>query len=214
MIRCVITLLLFLSEAHGQPGEAPATVIHIAAWTTSGERLERIWVIASSLDGHEKYFGNGRDVKLGVPTGEYMLTVEAPGFQTKRQLLKAYQPVVFRSVALPVAWIHGQTTSSLTGTVRNYDGDVRDLRVRLLGLYGTELREAALDSRASFNFPADDGAYLLLIVADLGEAVAVIDSLPVRIVGKESITIDLKGRHGTTILLGSGKGHDPGAGRN
>ena len=56
--------------------------------------------------------------------------------------------------------------------------------------------------------------YLLLIVADLGEAVAVIDSLPVRIVGKESITIDLKGRHGATILLGSGKGHDPGAGRN
>ena len=108
----------------------------------------------------QKYFGNGRDVKLGVPTGEYMLTVEASGFQTKRQLLKAYQPVVFRSVALPVAWIHGQTTSSLTGTVRNYDGDVRGLRVRLLGLYGTGLREAALDSRASFNFPADDSAYL------------------------------------------------------
>ena len=82
-----------------------------------GERIERIWVVVSSQDGKEKYTGNGRDVELSVPTGEYVLQVEAPGFQSKRQMLKAYQPAVFRSVALPVARLHGQAASGLKGTV-------------------------------------------------------------------------------------------------
>jgi hypothetical protein len=213
MIRYIAALIFLLSEAHGQVGDAPATVVHVTGWTTTGERLEKIWVGISSFDGREKYTGTGRDVDLAVPTGEYILQVEAPGFQTKRQILKAYQPVVFRSVSLPVARIHGQGTPSLTGVVRNYDGDIRDLRVRLIGLYGTELREAVLDSHAAFSFPVDEGAYLLVVIADLEKALAVIDSLPLRIVGQETIVIDLKGKHGTILQLRSGTDHS-GAGRN
>jgi hypothetical protein len=72
-----------------------------------------------------------------------VLQVEAPGFQSKRQMLKAYQPAVFRSVALPVARLHRQAASGLKGTLLNYAGDIRDLRIRLMGLYGDELRESS-----------------------------------------------------------------------
>jgi len=197
-------LLLFaLSQAYGQPSEAFPTAVRIAGWTATGERVEKIFVVLSSQDGREKYTGSGRDVELSVPTGEYVLQVDAPGFQSRRQILKAYQPAVFRSVLLRVAWLHGQPRSSLAGTVENYEGGARNLRVRLLGLYGDELWEAVLDDQGTFRFPADEGAYLLLVVADLEQGVAIIDSLPVVIPrGKEQkVSVDLKGRRGTPIPL-------------
>jgi hypothetical protein len=61
-------LLLALSQAYGQSSEASATVVRIAGWTTTGERIERIWVVVSSQDGKEKHTANGRDVELSVPT--------------------------------------------------------------------------------------------------------------------------------------------------
>jgi hypothetical protein len=196
-----VLLLFALSQAYGQSSEESSTMVRIAGWTTTGERIEKIWVVVSSRDGKEKYTGSGRDVELSVPTGEYVLQVEAPGFQSKRQMLKAYQPGVFRSVALPVARLHGQTASGLTGTVQNYAGDIRALRVRLVGLYGDELWEAVPDAQGSFRFPADEGAYLLLVVADLEKGLAIIDSRPVRVpLGQEqAITIDVKGKQGTLV---------------
>jgi hypothetical protein len=199
---CRATLLLFaLSQAYGQSSEKSSTVVRIAGWTTTGERIEKIWVVVSSRDGKEKYTGSGRDVALSLPTGEYVLQVEAPGFQSKRQMLKAYQPAAFRSVVLPVARLHGQTTSGLRGTVRNYEGNIRDLRVRLMGLYGDELWDAVPDEQGSFRFPADEGAYYLLVVADLEKGIAIIDSQPVRIpLGKQqTVNLDLRRKHGTML---------------
>jgi hypothetical protein len=199
LARGYMLVLIVVVAACGQslaPGEA---ALRVAAWTSRGERIEKIWVVVSSLDARKRYMGNGRDVALSVPTGEYVLQVEAPGFQSKRQELKVYQPAVFRSVTLPVAWVHGRTVSGLTGTVLNYDGDIRNLRVRLIGLYGNELRESVLDAQGSFGFPADAGEYLLLVVADLEKGIAIVDSQPLRILGEENITIDLKGKHSTVL---------------
>lgn len=196
-------VIIALAQAYGQTGETYSTMVRIAGWTTNGERIEKIWVVLSSRDRQEKYTGNGRDVQLAVPTGEYMLQVEAPGFQSKRQLLKAYQPLVFRSVALPIARLHGQGSSGIRGTVRNYVGDIRDLRVRLMGLYGDELWEAVPDARGSFWFPADEGAYLLLVVADAEKEISIIDSQPVVIplAKEQAVTVDLKGKSGALIRL-------------
>jgi hypothetical protein len=196
-------LLLALSQAYGQSSEESSTVLRVAGWTTTGERIDKIWVVVSSRDGKEKYTANGQEVQLSVPTGEYVLQVEAPGFQSKRQMLKAYRPTVFRSVALPVARLHGQTASGLTGTVQNYSGNIRGLRVRLMGLYGSELWEAVPDANGSFRFPADEGAYLLLVVADLEKGLTIIDSRALRIpLGQvQTVTIDLKGKQGTPVPL-------------
>jgi hypothetical protein len=191
-----------LTQAYGQTSEGHSTTVRVTGWTTGGERIEKIWVVLSR-SGQEKYTGSGRDVQLSVPTGEYTLQVEAPGFQSKRQLLKAYQPLVFRSVALPVARVHGQATSSLRGAISNYAGNVRDLRVRLIGLYGDDLWEATPDAQGSFWFPADEGAYLLLVVADTEKGISIMDSQPVVIpLSKEQIvTIDLKDKRGTSLRL-------------
>jgi hypothetical protein len=196
-------LLLVVFRAYSQPSEAPTTMVRIAGWTSTGERIERIWVVISPQNGKEKYTGNGRDVEFSIPPGDYVLEVAAPGFQSKRQILKAYQPAVFRSVALPVARLHGQAASGLKGTVLNYGGDIRDLRVRLMGLYGDELRESVPDAQGSFSFPADEGAYLLLVVADLKSGIAIIDSQSVMISrGKEqTVTLDLKGKRGRLVPL-------------
>lgn len=197
-------LLLFaLAQGYGQSGDANSTTVRISGWTTTGERIEKIWVVVASRDGKEKYTGNGQDVELSVPTGEYVLQVEAPGFQSKRQMLKTYQPAVFRSVVLPVARLHGQIASGLRGTVKNYDGNIRDLRVRLTGLYGDELWEAVPNEQGSFRFPADEGAYFLLVVADLEKRITIINSQPIHIpFGKQQIlTIDLKGKHGIVIPM-------------
>ena len=198
-----VLLLFALSQAYGQSSEESSTVVRIAGWTATGERIEKIWVVVSSRDGKEKYTGSGRDVELSVPTGEYVLQVEAPGFESKRQMLRAYQPAAFRSIVLPIARLHGQTASGLRGTVQNYEGNVRDLRVRLMALYGNELWEAVPDEQGTFRFPADEGAYLLLVVADPGKGIDIIDSQPVVIaLGKEqAITVDLKGKHGALIPL-------------
>jgi hypothetical protein len=198
-----VLLLFALSQAYGQSSEESSTVVRIAGWTTTGERIGKIWVVVSSRDGKEKYTGSGRDVELSVPTGEYVLQVEAPGFQSKRQILKAYQPAAFRSIVLPIARLHGQTASSLRGIVQNYEGNFRNLRVRLMALYGNELWEAVPDEQGAFRLPADEGAYLLLVVADLEKGIAIMDSQPVLIPrGKEqTVTVDLRGNHGTLIPL-------------
>ena len=107
LARGHILWVIAVLAAHGQ-GPAPGeTALRVAAWTSTGKRVDKIWAIVSSLDGRQRYKGNGRDVELSVPTGQYVLQVEAPGFQSKRQILKAYRPAVFRSVTLPVASVHG-----------------------------------------------------------------------------------------------------------
>lgn len=200
-LRQAALLLLSLSQAYGQPGGKFSTVVRVAGWDTAGGRVPRIRVVLSSLVTKEEYTADGRDVQLSVPTGEYLLQVGAVGFQAKRQVLKAYQPAVFRSVELPLAWIHGQAASGLTGTVQNYSGDIRDLRVRLMGLYGDTVWEAVPDAQGAFKFPADAGTYLLVVVADLDKGAAVVDSQPVRIPFTEqvAVTVDLKGKRAAPI---------------
>lgn len=79
MIRCVVALLFFHLRAHAQTVEPLNTVVHVAAWTTTGERIDKIWVTVSSLDGTEKYTGSGRDVDLALPTGNYVSSLRASG---------------------------------------------------------------------------------------------------------------------------------------
>ena len=140
-----------------QPSVFRSVALRVAGWTTTGERIEKIWAVLTPLGGGDAHEGSGKLVKLSVQTGDYILRVSASGFRMRQEVLRAYQPSVFRSVALRVAVVEASTVSSLTGTVRSYDGNVRDLRVRLMGLYGDELWEAVPDPRAHSvaQMPAD-----------------------------------------------------------
>ena len=192
--RCVLSLITVVG-VRGQVPRAGETALRIAAWTPTGERVEKIWVVLSSFNGQEKYTGNGRDVELFMPPGDYILQVEAPGFESKRQVLRAYGPATFRSVTLPVAGVHGQAKSSLSGRVIGYKGNLSTVRVRLMALYGTEVREAVPDKEGGISFPADPGIYILVTVVDKEDGAAVADWREVRITGSNVVTIDLSQYH-------------------
>ena len=194
LFRGFMPWLIAVHTAHGQVPATTATALRVAGWTSNGERIEKIWVVVSSLDGREKYTRDGRDVELSVPTGEYWLKVEAPGFQSKRQLLKAYQPGVFRSVTLPVAWMHGRTEPRLHAQVVGYQGDLSSVRVRLMALYGSEVMEAVPDREGAVSFPASAGIYVLVTVVDTKLGATVADWREIRVPNAATLMIDLS-RH-------------------
>lgn len=198
-----VLLLLALTWTDTRLCQAYSTSLHVKAWTTKGERIDKIWIVLSSLNGQKKYTANGHDVQLSIETGEYELEVAAPGFRSNRQLFRAYTPTVFRSVALGVAWVHGQDLPGLEGTVRNYAGDMRTLRVRLTGLYGGDVWEAIPDKHGLFHFPADEGVYQLLTVADVEKGLIILDSRHLIIPYSEvqNVVIDLERNNGTLIRL-------------
>jgi hypothetical protein len=195
-----LTLLTF-SQVFERSAAAYSAVVQVAGWTTTGVRLEKIWAVLEPIGGGKEYRGSGKLVELSVPTGEYLLQVSAPGFLPRWQVFRVSQPTVFRSVALPIAPPHGSASSSLTGAVHNYDGDPRGLRVRLMGLYGSEVWESVLDALGSFSFPADEGIYLLVVFASVDGGTVVLDSRPlaIRLGQRQTVLVDLKGKQGELI---------------
>ena len=139
-----------------------------------------------------------------MPTGDYILKVESPGFASRSQVLRVYQPRVLRTATLPLGSLGFPLHPALTGKIINYSGDIKDLRVRLMALYGSELREGSVDRHGSFTFPVDEGTYLLVTVADLPAGMMILDTTPLRLrpeAGEVSVTVDLKNKHGTPVPL-------------
>jgi len=199
MRRFVILPILLNWLAQAQPGKVPPAVVEIRVWDASGYRIEGERVTLTPVGGGDDYNASGKKVELSVPPGEYILRVQAPGFEARREILRVYEPRVLRSIALQVAPPHGAAFPSLKGKVVNYGGNVKDLRIRLMALYGDGLREARVDARGSFAFPTDNGAFLLVTVADLSSGIAILDIRPLRIVGAEAVTVNLKGKTGELI---------------
>ena len=187
-----VTLFLAFLPLLGQEASTKDTLFRVAGWTPAGDRLNKIWVTMSSSSGREKFAANGRDVEMRIPTGTYLLDVEAPGFAKRQQIVKALQPSTFRSAVLPVAPLHGDTPTIITGSVHNYDGNLRNVRIRLMPLYGAEIQESLINADGGFSFPADNGQHLLLVIADLKAGATILYSRLLRIDGSQVIPIDLK----------------------
>lgn len=126
---------------------------------------------------------------FSVETGDYLLTVDAPGFQRSREILSVYQPKVLRTVLLRLGY--EMRPLSVSGHVRNYRGKLRDVRIRLNSLYGNVLRESTLGNDGSFYFPAEWGTFLLLVLADEPKGPFILDSRTIVVAGEEVVTIDL-----------------------
>ena len=187
---------LFFIAAFAVCPQSRATYIahlHVAGWTSEGERVERIWILLTSLYGKESYSGNGRDVDLSVPTGKYTLQVSAPGFESQRQLVRVYQPDTLCTVMLPVVWLHGQKESSLSGKLRGNSSDISKVRIRLVALYGGEIFEGVPDRVGNFVLPANPGIYTLMTVIDKEREPVIADWRVVHIKRGEAVnvTVDL-----------------------
>ncbi len=92
---------------------------------------------------------------------------------------------------LPVAYIYGQTVPNLSGKIVEYHGDLSLLRVRLISMYGSDVQEARPNEGGNFDFPVDNGSYVLMSVIDGEGGPIVADWRNIRIQGRQSVTIDL-----------------------
>src|SRR5581483_11632681 len=99
---------------------------------------------------------------------------------TRHELVEVYDPMFFRTVALPLART-AALPSGLNGTVKNYDGELRTLHIRLMALYGSEVYETLSDANGTFSFLADEGLYMLVIIADGDKLRTLLESKPVLI---------------------------------
>lgn len=194
------TFALFLT------GQAPAdrvyrATVQIRPHTPNGDLVAEFYVTLKNL-----YRPNDTPISIhyqgaiieqndfSAETGDYILQVNAPGFQTSRELLRVYQPKVLRTVLLRLGYEFDEY--SLSGRVTGYPGNLAKVRIHVTSLYGNVLRESTVDHDGSFYFPVQWGPFLLLAIADESGGPVILDSMPVVIKGKEVVTLDLSGKAG------------------
>jgi hypothetical protein len=202
-IRVIVVLVLLLTWQRAWSASVRWATVEVAAWTAIGDRIEKISVVLTPVTGGQDFKASGRLAKLSVPTGDYIMRVDAEAFRTRRQLMHVYQPVVFQTVSLRIAQVEASPPGSslVKGSVRNYDGDFQELRVRLMPLYGAEVRESVPDKHGLFELVAENGFYLIVTVVDLARGgVAILDTKPVQIRDDTVITIDLQGKRPERVL--------------
>jgi hypothetical protein len=190
LILALATPLLATSLLQAQPEGLSA--LHIEAFTSKGERIGKIYVAAKPVSGGgPSYRGDGRNVILSVPAGNYELTVGSLGFRSTEQLISVYGPSVLRTVLLPVASLHGQIGPALSGQVVGLRGDPTDLRVRLVPLFGGWVEEVHPDSGGRFHFWPEPGPYIVMTVIDSESGTTVADLRQLTIAGNQDIVIDI-----------------------
>lgn len=128
---------------------------------------------------------------FSIETGQYLLTIDAPGFQRSRETISVYQPSVLRTALLRLAYEFDEY--SVSGRVKGYPANPGKIRVRLISLYGNVLRESTVDHDGSFYFPAQQGPFLLSVLADEADRPIVLENRAVFIKGKEVVTIHITG---------------------
>jgi hypothetical protein len=185
-----LTIMLVTALRSQQQNER-ISAIRIEAFTSRGERIDKVFITAIPVRGGGDYRGRGRDVVLSVPEGTYAITVQSPGFRTTQRIVNVYGSSVLKTVLLPVASLHGQTSPNLSGQVVGFGGDPMRLRIRLVPMFGAELEEIHPDAGGRFSFRPDPGPYVLMAVVDGDFGPVIADFQQLTVVGRQEVTVDL-----------------------
>ena len=189
----LISALIICVAKGGQPQahQILTSAVTIEAFTPTGDRIDKIYVIARPLAGSTEYKAEGRDALLSLPAGNYTLTVQAPGFRTTQRLLGCYGSPVLITIALPVAPLHGQRSPVLSGRIMGWRGNPMALRILLVPILGTELEQMHPDNHGSFSFRSDPGPYMVITVIDSTSGPRIADTREIIVTEAQEITIDL-----------------------
>jgi hypothetical protein len=79
-------IFLALMQSRGKPMELNA-VVHVEARNALADRIDRIDVVLTPTLGGTEYKATGQTVEISVPNGNYILRVDAPGFEGRRQMI-------------------------------------------------------------------------------------------------------------------------------
>lgn len=102
---------------------------------------------------------------LELQRGSYAIVVDVPGFDTFRSTVVIDQPEQILSIAMRLgAYERAQVPCSINGTVDQFQGGIR---VRLISMFGAEVRDAPVKDDGAFQFGTlECGAYMLVAIRD------------------------------------------------
>jgi hypothetical protein len=147
---------------------APDTAaVEIVVTTTFGEPAGRVLVVLSATGPNATFRQLGTTISFPqVPFGLYDLEVQASGFSTRHERVGVYQSEVHVWIGLAVSPSHAAERSEVTGRIIRQEGDRRDLWVRLVSRYSSDLLEDRVSPSGVFRLaPPEPGEYLLLVFA-------------------------------------------------
>jgi hypothetical protein len=197
--RLCATLILSSLLLCGQvlPVRAQVRVTDTFGRTLEGASIE----FESLVSAKDVFRGFGSPATVGLPYGgRYRLTARAPRAESSSRIVWVFDGVLL-TVGLPIVPLSDvRSYSTLEGTIENYGGSYRDLRIRLIPYFGADISEIQSNG-TSFRFPTvDQGAYLLMILADHdGSRVLYSRSIVIQWQEDKSMRIDLAGKSGEPI---------------
>jgi hypothetical protein len=98
----------------------------------------------------------------GIPYGTY--TTRVRGFRSAEPVVRIFQPNVIVVVGLQIGLEGGTPTSDVSGRIRGADQSAGPIRVRMSGVYSTELLDAEVNSTGGFSLErVPQGEYVLAV---------------------------------------------------
>jgi hypothetical protein len=193
---CLFCVLGAVRISHSQASQTANADVEIEGWNAEGHQVEALSLELTPVRGGQRYSASGKahSISIHVPLGAYFLRVKSDGYRDIYQYLVVGSSKIFQTVMLSSDINDWADKAPLNGTITNYDGDVKALRVRLVGLYGNDFIESRVDSKGSFIFAIREGIYQLVTLADSNSEIRVLDVRGIAVHGLRKIVIDLKGK--------------------
>jgi len=171
-MRILLSLLGFVILLHcfffaAQEKQLPTAKVKLEIQSFLGETIKG-FTVRLTEEGTRKDFSKNFDGHTadGIPFGQYLLEVQAKGFETHRQHLRVYQSFVTTRVFLRVWPGHDIELSRVVGYVTPAPGVKQELWVKMLPLLSNEsLAETQVQPDGRFQVSGlEHGDYVLVLM--------------------------------------------------
>ena len=153
--------------------EADFASVKVAVCDSFGESIPGAQVTLTSIGPKEKFSAAGGEAKFDrIPFGLYDLEVRLPGFLTRKEQIRVYQPTLVFQISVELAPTHSYERAELAGSIRPDVKGRANLWVRLMALYSSDLVENAVDSSGTFELDGMAVGKYLLILFEKGKVLA------------------------------------------
>ena len=159
------SLMAALAVGQGVAQEPDLASVKAAVCDTFGQPVPGAKVTLTSVGPNETFTAVGGEARFDrIPFGLYDLEVRLPGFLTRKERIRVYQPSLIFQISLELAPTHSYERPELSGSIRSDVKARPDLWVRLTAIYSSDLVENAVDGSGKFELDGiAPGKYLLIL---------------------------------------------------